>query len=80
MYLILFTIYIWLFKGIVTINRHNKMFKAIETAIGEFDFLVRAIGLLKILKYSAPYVPAHFIVLQVKSLFFLQKNLTPQRL
>jgi len=38
----------------------NKKINLTGTAIGEFDFLVLAIHFFKILKYSAPYVPAGY--------------------
>jgi len=50
---------------------HNKKIKLTGTAIGEFEFLVLAISSLKILKYSAPYVPAaYFSVKQPAFLYF----------
>jgi len=45
---------------ITIIRTHNKKINLTGTAIGEFDFLVLAIRFLKILKYSAPYVPAGY--------------------
>jgi hypothetical protein len=50
--------FLWPWKEIS--NLANKKIKPTGTAIGEFEFSVLAIRFFKILKYSAPYVPAAY--------------------
>jgi len=65
--------------ALVEVRWANKKIKPTGTAIGEFEFSVLAIRFFKILKYSAPYVPAAYfsvsplygkLALKIKTLFF----------